>query len=141
MPITRAAASALALALFSSVALSVSVVPAVATEPVVYTDQAFAAAEKAGGPILIDTFATWCDICKRQKPIIDKLLQDPRYKDVITFRVNFDTQKDVMRKFNAQLQSTLIVYRGEKEMGRSVGETQEEWIDDLMSKGTASAKS
>ena len=51
------------------------------------------------------------------------------------------SQKDVMRKFKAQLQSTLIVYRGEKEVGRSVGETQEEWIDDLFSKSTASAKS
>ena len=141
MTITRRAASALALALLSSIALSASFGPAAATEPVAYTDQAFAAAEKAGGPILIDTFATWCDICKRQKPIIDKLLQDPRYKDVTTFRVNFDTQKDIMRKFKAQLQSTLIVYRGEKEVGRSVGETQEEWIDDLLSKSTASAKS
>ena len=46
-----------------------------------------------------------------------------------------------MRKFKAQLQSTLIVYRGEKGVGRSVGETKEEWIDDLFSKSTASAKS
>ena len=99
-----------------------------------FTDAAFDAAQKAGKPILVDTYATWCDICARQKPIIDKLLGEPQYKNVMTFRVNFDTQKDAMRKFNARLQSTLIAFRGDKEVGRSVGETQAEWIDDLMSK-------
>ena len=102
--------------------------------PQPFTEAAFDAAQKAGKPILIDTYATWCDICARQKPIIDKLLGEPQYKGLVTLRVNFDTQKDVMRKFNARLQSTLIAFRGDKEVGRSTGETQPEWIDDLMSK-------
>ena len=109
-------------------------VPAFAVEPVPFTEQAFDAAQKSGKPILVDTYATWCDICARQKPIIDKLLQEPKYKDLVTFRVNFDTQKDIMRKFNARVQSTLIVFHGDKEVGRSVGETQPEWIEDLMDK-------
>ena len=102
--------------------------------PQPFTESAFDAAQKAGKPILVDTYATWCDICARQKPIIDKLLGEPQYRDLVTFRVDFDAQKDVMRKFNARLQSTLIVFRGDKEVGRSTGETQAEWIDDLMSK-------
>ena len=109
--------------------------PAYADEPQDYTDAAFAAAEKSGRPILIDSFATWCDICKRQKPTLGHLMQEPKYKDYVVLRVNFDTQKDALRKFKAPVQSTLIVYRGDKELGRSVGETQEEWVDDLLSKG------
>ena len=129
---TRRAAVAFMVLAAAAVAL-----PAVAAEgssPLPYTQAAFDAAQRAGKPILIDTYATWCDICARQKPIIDKLLAEPRYKDVVAFRVNFDTQKDAMRKFNARLQSTLIAFRGDKEVARSVGETQPEWIDDLMSK-------
>ena len=102
--------------------------------PQPYTDAAFDSAQKAGKPILIDTYATWCDVCSRQAPIIDKLRAEPQYKDLVTLRVNFDTQKDVMRKFNARVQSTLIAFIGTKEVGRSVGETQPEWIDDLLSK-------
>lgn len=110
-------------------------VPAFAgSEPVPFTQEAFDAAQKAGKPILVDTYATWCDVCARQKPIIDKLLLDPKFKDLVTFRVNFDTQKDVMRKFNARVQSTLIVFRGDKEVGRSIGETQAEWVEDLLEK-------
>lgn len=128
---TRRAVLGLAIA-FASLSLAF---PAFAGEaPVPFTQAAFEAAQKAGKPILIDTFAVWCDVCARQKPIIDKLLQDPKYKDLVTFRVDFDTQKDVMRAFNARVQSTLIAFRGAKEVGRSVGETQPEWVDDLLSK-------
>ena len=131
MPITRR--SAFAILAFSAIAAAAPALAA-GNPPEPYTQAAFETAQKAGKPILIDTYATWCDICARQAPIIDKLLGEPQYKNVVEFKVNFDTQKDVMRKFNARVQSTLIVYRGDKEVGRSVGETQSEWIDDLLSK-------
>ena len=53
---------------------------------------------------------------------------------MVILRVNFDTQKDVMRKFHANVQSTLIAFRGTKVVGRSTGETQPEWVEDLMEK-------
>ena len=111
---------------------------AAGNEPQPFTDAAFAAAQDAGKPILIDTFATWCDVCARQAPIIEKLRTEAKFKDLVIFKVNFDTQKDVMRRLNARVQSTLICFRGTKEVGRSVGETQPEWIDDLLDKTIAS---
>ena len=133
LPTRRSALAVLALA-----AVAFATTPALAGDnaPQPYTAAAFDAAQKAGKPILVDAYATWCDICARQKPILDKLLSEPEYKNLVTFRVDFDTQKDVMRKFNARLQSTLIAFRGDKEVARSVGETQPEWIEDLMSKAT-----
>lgn len=121
-------------ALFAIVAAFWALPASAGNEPVPFTQEAFDAAQKAGKPILVDTYATWCDVCARQKPIIDKLLQLPKFKDLVTFRVNFDTQKDIMRKFNARVQSTLIVFHGDKEVGRAVGETQPEWIEDLLDK-------
>lgn len=105
--------------------------------PQPFTEAAFDAAQKAGKPILIDTYATWCQICARQAPILEKLHAEAKYKDLVIFRVNFDTQKDVMRKFHANVQSTLIAFRGTKEVGRSVGETQPEWVEDLLDKTLA----
>ena len=137
MTFTRRAAT-LGLLVLAAVA---SVAPARAGDnaPRPFTQAAFDAARAAGKPVLVDTYATWCDICARQMPIIDKLLGEPKYKDLVTLRVNFDTQKDVMRALDARLQSTLIAFRGDKEVARSVGETQPEWIDDLMSKAMAKA--
>ena len=138
MRITRR--SAFAVVAFTALAFAV---PALADDnvPQPFTEAAFDAAQKAGKPILIDTYATWCDICARQKPIIDKLLGEPEFKGLVTFRVDFDTQKDVMRKFNARLQSTLIAFRGDKEVARSVGETQPEWIEDMLSKAMVKSTS
>jgi thioredoxin 1 len=132
MPMTRRATLAF---LTLIVAPLLSTAAALAdTTPLPYTAAAFESAQKAGKPILIDTFATWCDVCKRQAPIIEKLRMEPKYKDLVILRVDFDTQKDVMRKFGARVQSTLIFFRGMKEVDRSVGETQGEWIDDMLQK-------
>ena len=109
--------------------------------PQPFTEAAFAAAQKAGKPILVDTYATWCQICARQAPIIEKLRAEPKFRDLVIFRVNFDTQKDIMRKFHANVQSTLIAFRGTKEVGRSTGETQPEWIEDLVEKTLAGGSS
>ena len=50
------------------------------------------------------------------------------------FTIDFDSQRDLVRRFGAQMQSTLIVYKGAAEVARSVGETQAEWIEQLLEK-------
>jgi thiol-disulfide isomerase/thioredoxin len=105
-----------------------------AAESVAYTPEAFDAAQKAGKPILVEVSAPWCPICKAQKPILARLLKDPRFKDLTIFDIDFDSQKPALRTFDARTQSTLIVYKLGKEVGRSVGETQPEWIEGLVEK-------
>lgn len=99
-----------------------------------FSQAAFDAARSAGRPVLVEVSAPWCPICKTQKPILAKLAADPRFKDLQIFDVDFDSSKDVLRQLNARMQSTLIAYKGEKEVGRSVGETQPEWIEGLLEK-------
>lgn len=118
----------------SACAVIVLCAPAVAGEAQPFNPAAFAAAQKSGKPILVEVSAPWCPICKAQKPIIAKLAADPRFKDLQVFDVDFDTRKDVLKQFNARMQSTLIAFKGEKEVGRSVGETQPEWIEGLVEK-------
>ncbi|GJD34886.1 thioredoxin family protein [Methylobacterium aerolatum] len=125
----------LALVLASAAgSLAVSIGEARAGEVVPYSQAAFEAAQKDGLPILVEVSAPWCPICKTQKPILAKLATDPRFKDLKIFDVDFDTRKDVLRQFNARMQSTLIAFKGETEVGRSVGETQPEWIEGLVEK-------
>ncbi len=114
--------------------LALSISPAMAADPVPFEQAAFDAAQKAGKPILIEVSAPWCPICKAQKPVIAKLTKDPRFKDLQVFDIDFDSRKDVLKGFNARMQSTLIAFKGETEVGRSVGETQPEWIEGLVEK-------
>lgn len=114
--------------------LAVPVVPARAVEIVPFEAEAFAAAQRAGSPIIVAVAAPWCPICKAQKPILARLAAEPRFRDLRVFTVDFDTQKDLLRRFDARMQSTLIAFKGAAETGRSVGETQAEWIEGLVEK-------
>lgn len=88
-----------------------------------FTNEAFTAAQKDGKRVLVDVWASWCPTCKAQGAILKGLLDAPENKDVVMFRVNFDTQLDVLKAFKVQSQSTLIMFKGGKETARSVGDT------------------
>lgn len=105
-----------------------------AAEAKPYDGPAFEAAQGEGRPILVQISAPWCPICRTQKPILASLAAEPRFKDLAIFTIDFDGQRDLVRRFGAQMQSTLIVYKGRTEVGRSVGETQPEWIEQLLEK-------
>ena len=74
-----------------------------------FTQQAFTDAQKAGKPILVDVWASWCPTCKAQAPTLSQIIADPTTKDLLVFKVDFDAQKDVVKNFGVQMQSTLIV--------------------------------
>ena len=99
-----------------------------------FDQSAFEAAQAAGKPILVEVTAPWCPVCKAQAPILSQLKSDPRYKDLVSFNIDFDTQKDLLKKFNVQKQSTLIVFKGKQETGRSTGDTNAGSIGSLLAK-------
>lgn len=107
---------------------------AFAADGVPFTRDAFAAAQKADKPILIEVHATWCPTCKAQQPIIGELISQPKFKDMTVLRIDFDSQKDIVRALGAQAQSTLIVFKGAREVGRSVGDTRRDSIASLLEK-------
>jgi thioredoxin 1 len=98
------------------------------------SDKAFATAQSAGKSILVDIYATWCPTCKAQEPILADLQKSEKFKDFVVFRVDFDDQKDVVKRFGARSKSTLIVYKGTVEAGRSVGDTRRASIESLLGK-------
>jgi thioredoxin 1 len=99
-----------------------------------FDQSAFDAAQAAGKPILVEVSAPWCPICKAQAPILARLRSDPRFKELVSFDIDFDSQKDLLRKFNVQKQSTLIVFKGKQETGRSTGDTNAGSIEALLGK-------
>jgi thioredoxin 1 len=123
----------LLLAVVAAVAL-VGSLPASGAEWKPFDASAFAMAKKDGKPILIDVFAAWCPTCRAQNPILVQLTREPKYQDLVVLKVDFDTQKDALRALNAQSQSTLIVFKGETEQGRSVGDTDKDSIAALLDK-------
>jgi thiol-disulfide isomerase/thioredoxin len=124
----------MAAALAGVLAIAAPLVPAWANTAVPFSAEAFKAAQASGSPILVEIHADWCPTCKAQNPILDKLTAEPKFKDLKIFRVDFDAMKPVVKEFGAQMQSTLIVFKGSTEQGRSVGDTKEASIAALLDK-------
>lgn len=99
-----------------------------------FTADALAQAKKAGGPILVEVSAPWCSTCRAQKAVFSELEKQDRFKRFVKLEVDFDSQKDALKALGATMQSTLIVFKGDKEVGRVVGETKREAIEALLAK-------
>jgi thioredoxin 1 len=99
-----------------------------------FTQAGFEAAQQEGKPILVEIIASWCPTCKAQAPILSGLRGDPKFKDLEVFSVDFDSQKDIVQSFKANKQSTLIVFKGSQEVGRSTGDTRKDSIEALLTK-------
>lgn len=106
---------------------------ALAADPA-FDQAAFDALQQQGKPILVMIHADWCPTCKAQEPIIGELLKTPELQAITALRVDFDKQKTVVKAFKVQYQSTLIVFKGGKEVGRSTGDTRKDSIAALLRK-------
>lgn len=115
-------------------ALSSLISIAMAGEIKPFNQKEFDALTHEGKPVVLDISATWCPTCKEQKPIIDGLMKQPAYKDVTLMTIDFDSAKPTLKKFKVTMQSTLVAFKGEKEVGRSVGDTTLAGLEGLIKK-------
>jgi thiol-disulfide isomerase/thioredoxin len=99
-----------------------------------YDEAAFQAAVDTGKPILVHVTAVWCGECQAQKPIVAALAERPEFKTLTIFDVDFDTQKDALRRLKVPTQSTLVVFKDKAEITRAVGITRPEAIEAVMNK-------
>jgi thiol-disulfide isomerase/thioredoxin len=88
----------------------------------------FDAARQAGKPVVVMVYAEWCPTCRKQDPAVEAVLKSPEFAKFALFRVDFDMQDEVLEALRVTRQSTLIVYKGDKEVARSTGETRPDAI-------------
>jgi thiol-disulfide isomerase/thioredoxin len=99
-----------------------------------YDHAKFAAAMARGEPVVLDFAASWCPTCRAQKPIVQSLLQEDRRKALTLFLADYDTEVALKKQFGVTQQSTFVVFKGGKEVGRSTGQTQKQAIAELFDK-------
>ena len=92
-----------------------------------------------GETVFVDYAADWCGTCKRQERIISMLRsKNPQYDENITFvRVDWDeySSHEITTSRNIPRRSTLLVLKGNKELGRIVAGTNTDEIKKLLDKG------
>lgn len=127
---------------FIATAAAATVVLPAASHAADYVSYAPGVIEKAlaeGQTVFVDYSASWCGTCKRQGRVIDALrAANPIYDDAMTFvKVDWDTygKHEVTKSRNIPRRSTLLVLRGDAELGRVVAGTSESDIKALLDTG------
>ncbi|GGE36680.1 hypothetical protein GCM10011360_25580 [Primorskyibacter flagellatus] len=96
-----------------------------------------------GRTVFVDFKASWCTTCAAQERVLTKLkAANPAYETAITFvNVDWDTygKADFTRGLKIPRRSTLVVLKGDAELGRLVAETGEDQIKALLDTALSAA--
>ncbi|WP_409011809.1 thioredoxin family protein [Aeromonas salmonicida] len=98
------------------------------TESMAFTEQAWKEAQRQNQVTLLVVHADWCPTCKTQHKILNSYFQESPNSKINQLIINFDTQKNWVTNFKAPRQSTLMLYKGDKQIWFSVAETREDKI-------------
>jgi thiol-disulfide isomerase/thioredoxin len=127
--------SLFAKALFAApVAALVLIAPAMAGSFKPYQKADFDKLVASGQPVLVHVHADWCPTCKRQLTVLGPMLNDPANARIMAVTVDFDKEAAFKQANKVGGQSTLIVYKGGKEVARSVGATDASAIGGLIAR-------
>lgn len=114
--------------------LAISIATSALAEQIPYSQPAFNKLVGEGKPVLVEVYADWCSTCRAQASITDALLREKPYRGIHSLRIDYDKQKDALGTLRVPMQSTLILFKGGKEVGRSLGDTSRESIENLLRK-------
>lgn len=122
--------------LSASAFTAVSALGGVANAATAYTPGLVDQELAAGKTVFLDFKASWCTTCAAQERVMDRLkAADPGYEKSITFiAVDWDEygRSDLVKRLKVPRRSTLIVLKGDAELGRIVAGTKEADIKALM---------
>lgn len=126
----------------STAALGALALPAQA-ENLVYRPGLVQERLAAGDTVFVDFKASWCTTCRAQERAIQKIKEEnPAYDERITFvEVDWDDygNGELAQLLRIPRRSTLVVLKGNQELGRIVAQTRPAQIRQLMDVALAAA--
>jgi thiol-disulfide isomerase/thioredoxin len=85
----------------------------------------FEKAQSEGKIVVVSSWVKYCTSCASQMKVLDKAKND--FNNIEYFK--FDVRnKEIADLFNIQYQTTLLIFKDNKEVYRSIGETSKEAI-------------
>ena len=97
-----------------------------------FNKELFDKAQSQGKIVIVSSWIKYCTSCASQMKVLNTAKKNGELSDIkfdnieyFTFDV---TDKNISNFFNVQYQTTLLIFKGNKEVYRSIGETSEKLI-------------
>ena len=94
-----------------------------------YSKELFDKALSDGKVVVVSSWIKYCTSCGNQMKVLEKAKNDFDNIEYFAFDV---TNKEIAKFFNVQYQTTLLIFKDNKEVYRSIGETNKELIYDAL---------
>ena len=90
-----------------------------------FNEKLFKKAQSEGKVVVVSSWIKYCYSCASQMKVLNKAKND--FKDMEYFAFDV-TNKEISSLFNVQYQSTILIFKNNKEVYRSIGETTQQEI-------------
>ena len=94
-----------------------------------YSKELFDKALSDGKVVVVSSWIKYCTSCASQMKVLEKAKND--FDNMVYFAFDV-TNNEIAQFFNVQYQTTLLIFKDNKEVYRSIGETTKELIYDAL---------
>ena len=90
-----------------------------------FNEELFYKAQSEGKVVIVSSWVKYCSSCASQMKVLNKAKNEFDNIEYFAFDV---TNKEISNLFNVQYQTTLLIFKDNKEVYRSIGETNRDLI-------------
>jgi len=90
-----------------------------------FNEELFNKAQSEGKVVIVSSWVKYCSSCASQMKVLNKAKNEFDNIEYFAFDV---TNKKISNLFNVQYQTTLLIFKDNKEVYRSIGETNRDLI-------------
>ena len=90
-----------------------------------FNKKLFDTAQSDGKVVVVSSWIKYCSSCASQMKVLDKAKNDFDNIEIFSFNI---TNKEIAKLFDVQYQTTLLIFKDNKEVYRSIGETSKDLI-------------
>ena len=98
-----------------------------------FSEEIFENAKASGKTVVVNSYEIWCGTCSKQTKILDQA--EKEFKDVVFLSYEQSKNENIAEKLGIRFWTTIVVYKGNDEVVRIVGQTDKEIIYSAIQKG------
>ena len=98
-----------------------------------FTIETLEKAKASGKTIVINSYEVWCGTCSKQTEVLNQA--EKEFSEIVFLSYEQSKNKNIAKKLGIKNWTTIVVYKGDNEIVRIVGQTDKETIYSAIQKG------
>ena len=98
-----------------------------------FSEEVFEKAKVSGKTVVVNSFEVWCHTCSKQTKILNQA--EKEFTNIVFLSYEQSKNKDIAQKLGIKFWTTIVIYKGNDEVARIVGQTDKKTIYSAIQRG------